>query len=81
MNRPEGFSPIGGKFLRAFFKFCKLIRLRLNLAGLPAADVLRLSFDSVEYPFSGSKNGAFGKKLGSKKNFFWAFIFNSFWLI
>ena len=70
MNRPEGFSPIGGKFLREFLKFCKLIRLRLPLAEFPAAVFLRLSFDSVEYPFSGSKNGAFGKKLGSKKTFF-----------
>jgi hypothetical protein len=55
-NRPEGFSPIEGKFLRAFLKFCKWIRLRLTLARLPAAVVHRLSFDSVEYPFSGLKN-------------------------
>ena len=28
-NRPEGFSPIGGKFLRAFVQFCKFI-IKIN---------------------------------------------------
>jgi hypothetical protein len=40
----------------AFFEFCKLIWLRLTLAGLPAAVVLRLNFNYVEYLFLSSKN-------------------------
>jgi hypothetical protein len=44
------------QLFNAFFEFCKLIWLRLTLAGLPAAVVLRLNFNYVEYLFLSSKN-------------------------
>jgi len=58
-----------------FFEFCKLIRLRLTLAGFPAAVFLRLSFNSVESPFLGSKNGTFCRNTWGSKKLFLGLLF------
>jgi hypothetical protein len=81
-NRPEGFSPIEGKFLRAFFKI-----LQSDSATPHPCKVACGSRSSIELRFCRisvfefKKMSFLQKHLGPQKTFFGAFIFNDFVLI